>query len=133
MRPGLFSISRRWPRKRTRGNDGTSLSEQRNFHCLPFNSSALYYRQTTRRRYGHAFTPTRSLPITGQRNMQLPLSLEWYAWSSLSGNNCHAVHRSLSSGASLCDGTMRFLPCPILSAKLDFTHELYLVKSHLVL
>ena len=28
-------------------------------------------------------------------------SLEWDVWSSWSGNNCHAVHRSLSSGASV--------------------------------
>ena len=27
--------------------------------------------------------------------------LEWPVWSSSSGNNCHAVHRSLPSGASL--------------------------------
>ena len=32
-------------------------------------------------------------------------SLEWHDWSSSSGNNCHAVHRSLS------------LPCPISAAK----------------
>ena len=32
-------------------------------------------------------------------------SLEWPVWSSSSGNNCHAVHRSLSSGASLWSGT----------------------------
>ena len=32
-------------------------------------------------------------------------SLEWHVWSSSSGNNCHAVHRSLSSGASLWNGT----------------------------
>ena len=31
--------------------------------------------------------------------------LEWHVWSSSSGNNCHAVHRSLSSGASLWSGT----------------------------
>ena len=30
-------------------------------------------------------------------------SLEWHIWSSSSGNNCHAVHRSLSSGASVYD------------------------------
>ena len=30
-------------------------------------------------------------------------SLEWRVWSSSSGNNCHAVHRSLSSGASVYD------------------------------
>ena len=30
-------------------------------------------------------------------------SSEWHVWSSSSGNNCHAVHRSLSSGASVYD------------------------------
>ena len=33
--------------------------------------------------------------------MSIPLSSEWQVWSSSSRNNCHAVHRSLSSGASL--------------------------------
>ena len=33
-------------------------------------------------------------------------SLEWHDWSSSSGNNCHAVHRSLSSGASAYECTM---------------------------
>ena len=33
-------------------------------------------------------------------------SLEWHGWSSSSGNNCHAVHRSLSSGASVYECTM---------------------------
>ena len=32
--------------------------------------------------------------------------LELHVWSSLSGNNCHAVHRSLSSGASVYECTM---------------------------
>ena len=56
----------------------------------------------------YCFTPTQSLHITGQRNMQLPPSLEWHVWSSSSGNNCHAVHRSPSSGASVCDCTVGF-------------------------
>ena len=44
-------------------------------------------------------------------------SLEWHDWSSSSGNNCHAVHRSLSSGASVYECTMGiFLPRPISSA-----------------
>ena len=34
------------------------------------------------------------------------LSLELHVWSSSSGNNCHAVHRSLSSGASVYECTM---------------------------
>ena len=63
-------------------------------------------------------SPTQYLPITGHRNVSLPPSLEWYVWSSLSGNNCHAVHKSLSSGASVCGCTVGFYPSPILSAKL---------------
>ena len=56
----------------------------------------------------NCFMSTQSLPITGQRNMQLPPSLEWHIWSSSSGNKCHAVHRSPSSGASVCN-------CPIFN------------------
>ena len=48
-------------------------------------------------------SPTQYLPITCHRDVSLPLSLEWHVWLSSSGNNCHAVHRSLSSGASLYD------------------------------
>ena len=40
------------------------------------------------------------------------MSLEWHVWSSSSGNNCHAVHRSLSSGASVYDCTMGFYLVP---------------------
>ena len=44
-------------------------------------------------------------------------SLKSHIWSSSSRNNCHAVHRSLSSGASVYECTMGiFLPRPILSA-----------------
>ena len=39
-------------------------------------------------------------------------SLEWHVWSSSSGNNCHAVHRSLLSGASVCDCTAGFYLVP---------------------
>ena len=35
-------------------------------------------------------------------------SLEWHVCSSSSGNNCHAVHRSLSSGASVYEYIMGF-------------------------
>ena len=73
--------------------------------CLLFNSSALYYLQTPTRRYGHGSTPRQFLPISGDRDVSLSLSFEWPVWSSSSGNNCHAVHRSLSSGASLWSGT----------------------------
>ena len=44
-------------------------------------------------------------------------SLESHVGSSSSGNNCHAVHRSLSSGASVYECTMGiFLARPISSA-----------------
>ena len=39
-------------------------------------------------------------------------SLEWHVWSSSSGNNCHAVHRSLYSGASVYECTMGFYLVP---------------------
>ena len=39
-------------------------------------------------------------------------SLEWHVWSSSSGNNCHAVHTSLSSGASVYECTMGFYLVP---------------------
>ena len=35
-------------------------------------------------------------------------SLEWHDWSLSSGNNCHAVHRSLFSGASVYECIMGF-------------------------
>ena len=40
------------------------------------------------------------------------ISLEWHVWSSSSGNNCHAVHRSLSSGASVYDCIVGFFLVP---------------------
>ena len=57
-------------------------------------------------------SPTQYLPMTGHRHVSLPPSLEWHVWSSSSGNNCHAVHRSLSSGASVYDCTMGFYLVP---------------------
>ena len=55
--------------------------------------------------YYQPSSPARFLSIIGHWDVLLPLSLEWPVWSSSSGNNCHAVHRSLSSGASLWSGT----------------------------
>ena len=44
-------------------------------------------------------------------------SLKWHVWSSSSGNNSHAVNRSLSFGASVYECTMGiFLARPISSA-----------------
>ena len=38
--------------------------------------------------------------------------LEWHVWLSSSRNNCHAVHRSLSSGASVYECIMGFYLVP---------------------
>ena len=57
--------------------------------------------------------------------MPLPASLDWHVWSSSSGNNCHAVHRPLSSGCINLWVYHRILPCPILSAK-----PTYAISSH---
>ena len=75
-------------------------------------------------RYITVQLPTQYLPITGHRDVSLPLSLEWHVWLSSSGNNCHAVHRSLFSGASvwLYRG---ILPCPILSAKPAYANGIW--------
>ena len=75
---------------------------------LLFNSSALYYLQPPTRWYGHASELPQFLPISGDRDVSLPLSLEWPVWSSSSENNCHAVQRSLSSGASVYESIMGF-------------------------
>ena len=52
-------------------------------------------------------------------------SLKSHVWSSSSGNNCHAVHRSLSSGASVYECTMGIiLARPISSANFRPRHFL---------
>ena len=82
---------------------------------LLFNSSALYYLQTPTRWYGHASAISSDIWRSG---CITSASLEWPVWSSSSGNNCHAVQRSLSSGASVYESIMGFffLPRPISSA-----------------
>ena len=69
------------------------------YHILSFNSSKLQliWLLVLTELYNSS-TPTQS-PTQ---------SLEWHVWSSSSGNNYHAVQRSLSSGASVYECTMRF-------------------------
>ena len=71
------------------------------------------------------FLSTPSYIIVQSPTQSPTQSLEWHVWSSSSGNNCHAVHGSLSSGASVYECTMEILPCPIFSAKPD-----YAISSH---
>ena len=72
---------------------------------------------TTSRLY-HIWSPTVWLPVlTELYNSSTPTqspteSLEWHVWSSSSGNNCHAVQRSLSSGASVYECIMGFYLVP---------------------
>ena len=62
--------------------------------------------------------------IIGFWDVSHPLSSELQVWSSSSANNYHAVHRSISSGASLfLRHSENFKPCLILWAKLYFTYE----------
>ena len=52
--------------------------------------------------------------LTELYNSSMPTQyLEWHVWSSSSGYNCHAVQRSLSSGASVYECIMGFylVPC----------------------
>ena len=65
---------------------------------LNFRCNALYNRSR----------PTQCLPINGQENIHFRSLWNGIFWSSSSGNNCHAVHRSPSSGASVCDCTVGF-------------------------
>ena len=51
--------------------------------------------------YYQPSTPAQFLSIIGHWDVSHPLSSELQVWSSSSGNNYHAVHRSISSGASL--------------------------------
>ena len=57
---------------------------------------------------GDMDTPLQLLPISSDRDVSLPLTLEWPVWSSSMGNNCHPVQRSLSSGASAYKSIMGF-------------------------
>ena len=107
MRLELFDVRRRWPRQRTQRDDERGFVNSGILFFTAFYSIRRPYItiQTPTRRYGHASTPPQFLPISGDRDVSLLLSLEWPVWSSSSGNNCHAVHMLLSSGASLWSGT----------------------------
>ena len=68
------------------------------YHILSSNSSNLQRALTVLTELYDSSTPTQS-PTQ---------SLEWHVWSSSSGNNCHAVQRSLSSGVSVYECIMGF-------------------------
>ena len=93
-------------------------------YCLSLTLLACIQLSSIRRPYitfklprGDMDMPPQLLPISSDRDVSLPLNLEWPVWSSSSGNNCHPVQRSLSSGASAYESIMGFfLPRPISSA-----------------
>ena len=59
------------------------------------------------------WSPVSPYYIIVQSPSQSPTqSLEWHIWSSSSGNNCRAVQRSLSSGASVYECIMGFYLVP---------------------
>ena len=75
MRLELFDVSRRWPRQRTQSDDEVSF----------VNSGILFTAFCSIRRpyitfklpRGDMDTPPQFLPISGDRDVSLPLSLEW--------------------------------------------------------
>ena len=57
------------------------------------------------------WSPTHWLPVSTElynSSIAFSISLEWHVCSSSTGNNCHAVHRSLSSGASVYECSVGF-------------------------
>ena len=91
------------------GGPGAQLSAGFLYHILSPNSSDLQLTDfLSSPTYIIVQSPTQYLPMTGHRDVSFPPSLEWHVWSSSSGNNCHAVQRSLSSGASVYEYTMGF-------------------------
>ena len=106
MRLELFDVRRRWPRQRTQHDDERGFVNSEILFLLPtvqFVGLILpsnFHAEIWTRLHASAISSDiwRSGCVTSA-------SLEWPVWSSSSGNNCHAVHRSLSSGASLWSGT----------------------------
>ena len=101
MRLELFDVRRRWLRQRTQRDDERGFVNSGILFLLP----SVQFVSLILPSNSHASTPPQFLLISGDRDVSLPLTLEWPVWSSSSGNNCHAVHRSLSSGASLWSET----------------------------
>ena len=115
MRVELFDVRRWWPRQRTQRDDERGfVNSGILFYCLLFNSSALYYLQTPTRRYGHASTPPQFLPISGNRDVSLPL-----AWNGLCDRHRAEITVMQFTGHSLPvhHSEVGPSPCPILSAE----------------
>ena len=84
---------------------------------------------TTSRLYSNCLTSVLTELYNCSTPTQSPAQfLEWHVWSSSSGNNCHAVQRSLFSGASVYECIMGFFPCPILLAR--STYAIFPLKWH---
>ena len=66
----------------------------------------------------HILSPTHLSSNSLTSCLHHSISLEWHVWSSSSGNFCHAVHRSLSSGASVYECTMGFYLVPYFQPSL---------------
>ena len=88
---------------------------------LPLNSHAVIW------------TRLHASAISSDRDVSLPLSLEWPVWSSSSGNNRHAVQWSLSSGASVYESIIFLYLVPFhqpISAHAISTHKCHQNLSH---
>ena len=89
--------------------------------CLSRSPGLLNWRPKGPASLGHVLIPASSHQLVSKLTdflsspsyiiVQSP-TLEWHVWSSSSGNNCHAVHKSLSSSASVYDCSMGFYLVP---------------------
>ena len=100
MRLELFDVRRRWPRQCTQRDDERGFVNSGILFSL---SSSVQFVGLILPSNSHAEIKTCLCDFSNLRRLGCVTSahLEWPVWSSTSGNNCHAVHRSLSSGASL--------------------------------
>ena len=71
------------------------------FGLLWFSLPHIVYNSNPNCNYNRLTSVLTELYNSSTPTQSLTRSLEWHVWSSSSGNNCHPVHRSLSSGASL--------------------------------
>ena len=100
MRLELFDVRRRRPRQCTLRDDERGFVNSGILFSL---SSSVQFVGLILPSNSHAEIKTRlcNLPDLRQLGCVTSAHLEWPVWSSSSGNNYHAVHRSLSSGTSL--------------------------------
>ena len=132
MRLEVFDVRRRWPRQRTQRDDKRGFVNNGILFLLP---SVQFVGLIILPSNSHAeiWTRLHASAISSdiwRSGCVTSASLERPVWSSSSGNNCHAVHRSLSSGASLWSGTFTLSHIISRAHLCDFFRLLAIGMSH---